>query len=621
MIGLLIVACVPQEDADSSAGMAVKKKTFSTRADAKQEDLGPVPFCGTAASTTENCKIKFSDKNLETKVKLQMNAPKDVSLKMAKAVTKMTVSNVKVQEVNGLQYFKKLTSLYLYDNQITDLSSIGGLSDLEVLSLYNNQITDISPLQGLTKLKKLYLHNNKISNLGPLANLQDLEELSVYGNNLPPECDSVQKFIGKQAVQDFLANCLKGQEICDDGLDNNKNGKFDCADEACTGMIWGFKNEISVENPFVSTHLCANAKEYRCLSAKPGTSNFEVVTFGQEVIAQDKSLDLSAGFLCTSSGWIECDAKKNGQKVDSSFAKIGDKTALSATTPSTEGEIAGSSICMTNYKKIETWAGCDKDNDINKGLTVGAYTCDGSLWRLTKDVTANFMGKLCSTDAECASPELKCYNLRGNAGLCDYKSGETKTYDAAVQNGLKDKIILYGDKVRIKTVTFKTYLGNGATPDVNVGSITVKGVPIIVATTTTPSEDNTFEFVSLNDKVKKSLDPLTWEDVVLLRKINENEAIGLITSNSFNGYLNKVGAPNYYKGTSTTKTGATSFKVVSPFSDLNILSTDSHVSFVAQEGATQGSYLHTQPINDGGIISIKATDNDVWKRFVIERVI
>ena len=87
-----------------------------------------------------------------------------------------------ISNIEGIQYMKNVTQIYLEKNDISDISLLSGLNELKVLSLNENRITDISPLSTLKNLKIIYIHTNLVRDLSPLANLTNLEELYLGGN-------------------------------------------------------------------------------------------------------------------------------------------------------------------------------------------------------------------------------------------------------------------------------------------------------------------------------------------------------------------------------------------------------------------------------------------------------
>ena len=87
--------------------------------------------------------------------------------------TSLSLGSKGIKDITGIENFKSLTDLYLYQNQISDISAIEGLKNLTELALYNNQISDISDLSGLTNLTDLYLGGNQISDISAIEGLKN----------------------------------------------------------------------------------------------------------------------------------------------------------------------------------------------------------------------------------------------------------------------------------------------------------------------------------------------------------------------------------------------------------------------------------------------------------------
>ena len=82
----------------------------------------------------------------------------------------------------SLTRMRKLTTLYLADNNITDLSNLPG--SLERLAIGENPLNgDISRLAGMTKLEWLMINSAGVTDLSDLEGLTKLKYLDVSSNN------------------------------------------------------------------------------------------------------------------------------------------------------------------------------------------------------------------------------------------------------------------------------------------------------------------------------------------------------------------------------------------------------------------------------------------------------
>ncbi len=114
-------------------------------------------------------------------------------------LTRLILWGAEINDVSALSGLKNLNILELYDNQISDISSLSGLTNLTKLYLSVNQISDISSLSGLTNLTTLYLPGNQISDISSLSGLTNLTDLLLYDNQISdvrPLCDLGSSFAG-----------------------------------------------------------------------------------------------------------------------------------------------------------------------------------------------------------------------------------------------------------------------------------------------------------------------------------------------------------------------------------------------------------------------------------------
>lgn len=91
---------------------------------------------------------------------------------------------IKITNLEGLQYCISLRSLALYFNGVTDLSPLAGLTSLAYLDLGGNEIADLGPLAGLANLQDLTLFGNRIEEIGPLSGLTALWSINLSNNSV-----------------------------------------------------------------------------------------------------------------------------------------------------------------------------------------------------------------------------------------------------------------------------------------------------------------------------------------------------------------------------------------------------------------------------------------------------
>ena len=108
---------------------------------------------------------------------------------------RLTLTNLGIQDLTGLEYAVNVLALFLSGNEISDLTPLGTLTSLRTLALIDNRISDIRPLARLGgNLHTLRLDDNRISDLTPLARSFSLRTLEIVGNrvtDLTPLADHV----------------------------------------------------------------------------------------------------------------------------------------------------------------------------------------------------------------------------------------------------------------------------------------------------------------------------------------------------------------------------------------------------------------------------------------------
>ena len=182
--------------------------------------------------------IVFADKNLESLIKQDLVKQKILTSTAAKltepkalqvtAFSENIFVNKGIVSLEGMQYFKSLTSLTMSNNKIMNLGPLSSLKKLKSLSLSINLISSVAPLVGLAALNTLLLSNNKITDVSPLKLLPALTTLHITGNPLPVSCGTDTVFGSKAAIAAFIQKC---GEVCSIG----KPG-FCLTQDACTAV-------------------------------------------------------------------------------------------------------------------------------------------------------------------------------------------------------------------------------------------------------------------------------------------------------------------------------------------------------------------------------------------------
>ncbi|WP_452226914.1 T9SS type A sorting domain-containing protein [Lacinutrix cladophorae] len=96
-------------------------------------------------------------------------------------VTTLSIGNIGIMDLSGIDAFKSLVNLYAYNNQLTSIN-LSYNPHLEVLDLDNNNLSTLNIVTN-TSLKRLYISNNTLNALDVTSNIE-LEYLSCNLNNI-----------------------------------------------------------------------------------------------------------------------------------------------------------------------------------------------------------------------------------------------------------------------------------------------------------------------------------------------------------------------------------------------------------------------------------------------------
>lgn len=93
------------------------------------------------------------------------------------SVTKLNLSNFAIDNLQGLDIFKNVTSVDLSANKLTEKSGLEVLNSfsLEYLDISSNEIPDVSMITGIDSIPKVNLHNQKF-NVVEIIEVDDSED-------------------------------------------------------------------------------------------------------------------------------------------------------------------------------------------------------------------------------------------------------------------------------------------------------------------------------------------------------------------------------------------------------------------------------------------------------------
>lgn len=100
-----------------------------------------------------NFAVKFSDINLEKKIRVILKKPKgNITSKDMENLMYFDISKSNIVSLNGLEYAVKLTSINAKDNKIKDVTPLKNLLALKTLDIRGNVVKDLVPLKNLNGL-------------------------------------------------------------------------------------------------------------------------------------------------------------------------------------------------------------------------------------------------------------------------------------------------------------------------------------------------------------------------------------------------------------------------------------------------------------------------------------
>lgn len=129
--------------------------------------------------------VLFADANLESLVRqILSRATGDIHEADVIPIPNLPANNWGIANLSGLEYFKKMQSVELNDDQVSDLTPLGSLPGLAMLHTARNHISSIAPLAGTLNLIQFVAPGNTIADLTPLAQLIKLLQIDLQQNQI-----------------------------------------------------------------------------------------------------------------------------------------------------------------------------------------------------------------------------------------------------------------------------------------------------------------------------------------------------------------------------------------------------------------------------------------------------
>lgn len=129
----------------------------------------------------------------------------------AKVKGSFVCTGARIQDVQGIQYFTKVTSIDLSDNLLTSLPDFPANDSLQKLVLNNNKLSRLPNLSKCTRLRSLDVVGNQLTQLNGVEKNKGLKQLICNNNTLTqlPILDSLPNLVALDASHNRLGQFPK----------------------------------------------------------------------------------------------------------------------------------------------------------------------------------------------------------------------------------------------------------------------------------------------------------------------------------------------------------------------------------------------------------------------------
>ncbi|CAB9524461.1 leucine rich repeat [Seminavis robusta] len=140
-------------------------------------------------------------------------------------LTRLILRSHLIKSMEGLEGFKHLQLLELYDNMVEELKNLNDGEDgtpgstLTVLDMSYNVIRDMDPVSFCPNLTELYLANNKLKTMAGLKGLSKLRKIDLGANRI--RIMDAEELSGLVSLEELWLGKNKIEKI--EGLENLKN--------------------------------------------------------------------------------------------------------------------------------------------------------------------------------------------------------------------------------------------------------------------------------------------------------------------------------------------------------------------------------------------------------------
>jgi hypothetical protein len=114
-----------------------------------------------------------------------INASDQLVVSSAAQVTgTMSCASLGITNLEGVQYFSKITKISAFSNDIVSIPSLLPMTNLQTLHIYDNQLSSVPSFVGMQNLKTVLLYQNQLTQMPLFGNNPIIEEIIISKNNI-----------------------------------------------------------------------------------------------------------------------------------------------------------------------------------------------------------------------------------------------------------------------------------------------------------------------------------------------------------------------------------------------------------------------------------------------------
>ena len=104
--------------------------------------------------------------------------------KAALVTSNLSCQNCNITNLEGVQYFSRVTKINFSNNQIVSMPSLLPMTALETVHMYTNQLTTAPDFRGIQNLKTVLIYENQLTTMPLFGNNPIIEEIIISKNKI-----------------------------------------------------------------------------------------------------------------------------------------------------------------------------------------------------------------------------------------------------------------------------------------------------------------------------------------------------------------------------------------------------------------------------------------------------